>query len=42
MMIYQMIIIDYNMNIIFIMLINLIHKYLFNKDTYYDKSPILD
>ena len=30
--IYQMIIIDYNMNIIFIMLINLIHKYLFNKE----------
>ena len=39
-----MIIIDYNMNIIFMMMKNnLIHKYLFNKDTYYDKSldPIL-
>ena len=40
--IYQMIIIDYNMNIIFIMLINLIHKYLFNKEMYYNKIPILD
>ena len=44
MIIYQMIIIGYNMNIIFMMMKNnLIHKYLFNKDTYYDENldPIL-